>query len=240
MAFTVRILSAAIFLCSIISSHLLASQHDVKVYEVDSIGLPAPFPSLVISDDSSTGDTQIFSADEWGMRELLPDAVITTIQSGKWHIYRVDDFGNNTVFPMAEVELNTAADSAAFYDVNDYGLRGLLPIAVIEYESSDDVFNIHTVDSFGTPSLFPVEIIRVLGTSYSVHPVDEHGVCESHPAHSFEVDSPSSVFGVVFLPAIERTVIDPKHSLIRAVKEHKAYMNNSDYDSDWRSSMPVK
>ena len=233
-----RSLASNLVFVAILSSVANAGNHDIELFNVNQYGQQALNPCLVLSKDTCTGDTEVFIVNEYGLHGIQPEAVIEHLHLGTWHIYAIDDFGAQEVSPLREAEQVYTNDSMAFYTVDEYGIRGLFPTAVVEPCAAQDEFRVHSVDEHGVRSLFPIEIIRASNNSYSIHLVDKFGICDVLPLQTIEVVSPSDVFGIVLLPSIERTVYNPAHSKIRAVRQHKATPDRLKMKSDWRSSKP--
>jgi len=218
----------------------IANGQDLEIYET-KYGIKNITPSIIIDENSSTGDYKVYSVSEYGLRNITPDAVIENNEYlGTWRVYRVSDYGVKDFIPSMETEESDFDGTVRIYDINELGLMDIAPSAIIERSSYSDEIKIYEVSEYGIKNISPSEVIRKQGDQYNVYNVSEYGIPEITPSRIIEVKEQPTVFGVVLLPSIKQIKYDPANTKLRAIQRFKELPDSLSEKEEWRSSKKKK
>ena len=185
---------------------------DLEIYDT-KYGIKNITPSIIIDENSTTGDYKVYSVSKYGLRNITPDAVIENNEYlGTWKVYRVSDYGVKDFIPSMEAKENDFNGNVKIYDVSEYGIK----------------------------NISPSEIIRKQGNQYNVYSVDKYGLKDISPSRIIEVKEQPTVFGIVLLPSIKKITFDPGHSKLKAIKRYKELSDSLSQKEGWRSSKKKK
>ena len=80
---------------------------NIEVYNTNKYGLKDLNPSIIIDENSTTGEYEVFSVNKYGLRNINPDEIINKDEYiGTWSVYRVNDYGLKDLIPDKIAEEN--------------------------------------------------------------------------------------------------------------------------------------
>jgi len=213
---------------------------DMEIYDT-KYGIKNITPSIIIDENSLTGDYDVYSVSKYGLRNISPDAVIENNEYlGTWKVYRVSDYGVKDFIPSMEAKENDFDGTVRIYNVNELGLKDIAPSAIIERSSYSDEIRIYEVSDYGIKNISPSEVIRKQGGQYNVYNVSEYGIPEITPSRIIEVKNQPTVFGIVLLPSIKQIKYDPANTKLKAIQRFKELPDSLSEKEEWRSSKKKK
>ena len=72
----------------------------MEIYETNKFGLKNITPSIIIDENSITGDFEVYSVNKFGLKNISPDEIIENDEyNGTWRVYRVNNFGLKDIIP---------------------------------------------------------------------------------------------------------------------------------------------
>ena len=96
--FIAKYFSVAIILIMIMTCEKLYTQN-VKIYET-TYGFKDMAPSIIIDENSFTGEYEVYAVNEYGFKNILPDEIIENDEyNGTWKVYRVSNYGFKEIIP---------------------------------------------------------------------------------------------------------------------------------------------
>ncbi len=213
---------------------------NLEIYDT-KYGIKNITPSIIIDENSVTGDYDVYSVSKYGLRNISPDAVIENNEYlGTWKVYRVSDYGVKDFMPSMEAEESEFEGTVRIYNVNELGLKDIAPSAIIERSSYSDEIKIYDVSEYGIKNISPSEVIRKQGDQYNVYNVSEYGIPEISPSRIIEVKEQPTVFGIVLLPSIKQIKYDPANTKLKAIQRFKELPDSLSEKEEWRSSKKKK
>jgi hypothetical protein len=242
-----RCYSAVLFKNICILSMFLASitmvnAQSIKVYETNNFGLKNTLPSIIIDENSSTGEFDVYSVDKFGLKHIVPDEIIKEDRyAGIWAVYRINDFGISDIVPKNIAEENLQDGSIRIYDINDFGLKDVSPSAIMEKDPDSREIKVYGVNDFGIKDPIPFEIIKNNGDNYAVYSTDSFGLLKTNPTRTIEIEENQTVFGVLLLPSLKQIKYDPGNSRIKFIRQIGDKTNSNEETKGWlKSKIGVK
>ena len=213
---------------------------NVNIYNTDQYGLKEITPSIIIDENSTSGEYEVYAINKFGLKNIAPDEIIQNDEyDGSWKVYRVNDFGLKEMIPKEIGEENTYMDRFEIYNVNELGLKDIAPSVIVEKDSYSENIEIYNVNEFGLKELAPFEVIRRDGDEYKVYSVNKSGLPDIAPSRIIEVEPSDEVFGILLLPSIKQIKFDPENSQIKNLKRLKKLPENEFEREGWIKSKPV-
>ncbi|MEA2030713.1 MAG: hypothetical protein U9N55_03845 [candidate division Zixibacteria bacterium] len=231
--------SVCIVLLVLVMSEDGLSQN-MEIYDT-KYGIKNVTPSIIIDENSFTGDFDVYSVSKYGLRNITPDAVIENDEYlGNWRVYRVSDYGVKDFIPSMKAKESDYDGTVRIHNVNELGLKDIAPSAIIERSSYSDEIRIYEVSEYGIKNVSPSEVIRKQGDQYNVYNVSEYGIPEMTPSRIIEVKEQPTVFGIVLLPSIKQIKYDPANTKLKAIQRFKELPDSLSEKEEWRSSKKKK
>ena len=232
-----RLKSLSIIFIFLITSQLNAQ--DIKIYKTDQLGIKNITPSIIIDENSMTGEYKVYSINEFGLRNIHPDEIIENDKyGGTWKVYRVNNLGLKDIVPVKITEENLFDDSVKIYDVNNIGLKDISPSTIIEKDSFSGNLKLYNVNSMGLKAISPFEVIKREGNKYNVYLVNKMGLPDIAPKRVIEIKDNPTVFGILLLPSIKQIKFEPGHTSLKTIQRIKATPEKMLKEDGWLQSNP--
>jgi hypothetical protein len=230
------------FFCCFALFSLLVPKSDaqeIKVFNTNRFGIKDVSPSIIIDENSATGDYKVYAVDKLGIRKITPDEIIQPgTYLGEWKLYMVSDLGLKDVVPKAIAEQDRFDGTTKVCDVDQFGLKDLTPSTIIQKDEITGDIKLYGVTEFGSRQTTPFEVIKKEGDNYGVYGVNKYGVPSIRPKRIVEFDSVHPVFGILLLPSIKQISIDPSNSRIRTIRQLPDSIGTQPTKGDWLRSKP--
>lgn len=214
---------------------------DLEVYETNQFGLKNITPSIIIDEDTFTGDYKVYSVNQFGLKNIFPDEIIENDEySGTWCVYRVNNFGLKDIVPEQVAAESSFDGTINIYDVNSLGLKYIFPSIIIEKDGLSGDIELYNVNNFGLKEISPFEVIKKEGGQFNVYSVDNMGLTDLFPKRVIEIKENPTVFGILLLPSIKQITFNPDHSRIKNIQRIKQLHEKNLEKEGWIKSKPRK
>jgi len=235
-----RILGSIIFVVTFYLSDLpWINAQDLEIYKTN-LGIKNIFPSIIIDENTITGEYEVYKVNKFGLKNINPDEIITNAEySGTWKVYRVSDYGVKEHIPKVVAEQNPVDGNIEVFDVDQLGLTNMTPSTIIAMESFSGHIKLYNVNEYGIKDLAPYEIIKREGDNYNVYGVSKYGIPEIFPSKVVEVKEQDCVFGILLLPSIGSVKFDPADSKLHEINQIKAEPDSILKERGWLKSKPM-
>ena len=215
------------------------NSQDMEVDETNQFGLKDTTPSIIIDENSFTGDYEVYSVNKFGLKNISPDEIIENDEySGTWNVYRINNFGLKDIIPEQVAEENSFDSSINIYDVNSLGLKDISPSTIIEKDGFSGDIELYNVNDFGLKELSPFEVIKKEGNQYNVYSINKMGLPDIFPTRIIEIKENPTVFGILLLPSIKQITFDPGHTRIKTIQRIKNIPEKTLKEEGWLKSKP--
>lgn len=217
------------------------NSQDIEIYETNQFGLKNIIPSIIIDENTFTGDYEVYSVNRFGLKNILPDEIIENDEfSGTLKIYRVNDLGLKDVLPNKIGQENSFTGNYEIYDVNDMGFKNILPSIILEKNKFSGEIELYDVNEFGIKEVFPYEVIKKENEQFNVYSVNNVGFIDFEPKRIIEIKENPNVFGILLLPSIKQIEFDPESLKIQVIKQIKELSDEEIEKKGWIKSKSMK
>ena len=217
------------------------NSEDIEIYETDQFGLKNITPSIIIDENTFTGNYEIYSVNRFGLKNILPDEFIENDEfNGIIKIYRVNDLGLKEILPKYIGQENSFTGNYEIYDVNEIGFRDILPSTIIEKNTFSGEIELYDVNEFGIKEIFPYEVIKKEDEQYNVYSINNVGFISFQPKRIIEIKENPNVFGILLLPSIKQIVFDSENLKIQMIKQTKKLSDDEIKEKGWIKSKATK
>jgi len=228
----------SVFLVFLLFNCQLNSQ-DMEIYETNQFGLKNITPSIIIDENSFTGDYEVYSVNKFGLKNISPDEIIENDEySGTWNVYRVNNFGLKDIIPEQVAEENSFDGSINIYDINYLGLKDISPSTIIEKDNFSGDIQLYNVNDFCLKEISPFEVKKKEGDQYNVYSINKMGLPDIFPTRIIEIKESPTVFGILLLPSIKQITFAPGHIRIKTIQRIKNIPEKTLREEGWLKSKP--
>jgi len=217
------------------------NSQDIEIYETDQFGFKNITPSIIIDENTFTGNFEVYSVNRFGLKNILPNEIIENDEfSGTQKIYRVNNLGLKDILPKLIGQENSFTGNYEIYDVNDIGFKNILPSTILENNTISGEIEIYDVDEFGLKEVFPIEVIKKENDKINVYSVNNIGLVDFEPKRIIEIKENPNVFGILLLPSIKQIKFDPENLKIQVIKQIKELSDKEIEKKGWIKSKSMK
>ena len=238
------ILKNRINILMIIFIQIFATQvnsQDIEIYETDQFGLKNITPSIIIDENTFTGNYEVYSVNRFGLKNILPNEIIENDEfSGTLKIYRVNNLGLKDILPKHIGQENSFTGNYEIYDVNEMGFKNISPSTILEKNTISGEIELYDVNDFGIKEVFPYEVIKKENEQFNVYSVNNVGFIDFQPKRIIEIKENPNVFGILLLPSIKQIKFDPENLKIQVIKQIKELSDKEIEKKGWIKSKSIK
>ncbi|NPE30042.1 hypothetical protein HNV12_19235 [Methanococcoides sp. SA1] len=193
-----------------------------KLYETDQYGIKEVTPSIIIDEDTVSGNFEVYTLDKLGLKQIFPDEIIENKSFfGCWEVYRVNNFGIKDINPQQIIESDTDNNHINIFNTNSLGLKNINPSSILEKDINSGDIKIYNVNTYGMKYSIPVEIIKKEGSCYNVYSTNNLGLPQVFPKRVIEIQENRPVFGILLFPTVKTTIFNQNNPKIKNIRRLK-------------------
>jgi len=217
------------------------NSQDIEIYETDQFGLINITPSIIIDENTLTGNYEVYSVNRFGLKNILPNEIIENDEfSGTLKIYRVNNLCLKDILPKHIGQENSFTGNYEIYDVNEMGFKNILPTTILEKNTISGEIELYDVNEFGLKEVFPYEVIKKENEQFNVYSVNNVGFINFDAKKVIEIKENPNVFGILLLPSIKQIEFDPESLRIQVIRQIKELTDKEMEEKGWIKSKAME